>query len=389
LEGSNSRDRISTLRDDLFRYERITYNRTDIRKKPIYLWNKEWINAFESPWSLLSKFQHVNFLSIREVLQIFETSIIGSLYTLKSLNDDLIEKILSYPLKIINNTLLSKLLFPYKDKIQVTDFMSRFLRFCPICIEKMYHSTLHQFLFIKECPFHKVMLLNNCPNCNIEIPYSFSDNIFVSPYTCRCRFKFSQKKIPKKESFTIKDMSLLSWLDTRKDSKKNKPIIITLHENNSRNIDYDEKHFQYTLKDLFNIDNNLYVIHNKKNVDTVKLSTKKIIYKLKTYGRYSSIEQMYSWRNQNIFILDLYLSSNQIMNSIARNLRKTILSKHKKCIKSCSTNLLETSPDMICPFALAYVLWRKRLQSFRAINYVDNGGKTPFNGSHYSTYGFP
>lgn len=43
----------------------------------------------------------------------------------------------------------------------------------------------------------------------------------------------------------------------------------------------------------------------------------------------------------------------------------------------------------ICPFAIAYVYWRARLQGFKRPEFVDNWGTAPFFKERCQDYGFP
>ncbi|MDR7001725.1 hypothetical protein [Neobacillus niacini] len=77
------------------------------------------------------------------------------------------------------------------------------------------------------------------------------------------------------------------------------------------------------------------------------------------------------------------------MNSIARHLRKTILKKHIGCIKELTRYSNKINKDEYCPFAIAYIYWRARLQGFKRPEYVDNWGTAPFFKERCQEYGYP
>lgn len=58
-------------------------------------------------------------------------------------------------------------------------------RYCPICLEHLYHSYWHQSKFITHCPFDGSALLDKCYSCGGSLPgYGFYRDILSKPYTC-------------------------------------------------------------------------------------------------------------------------------------------------------------------------------------------------------------
>lgn len=66
---------------------------------------------------------------------------------------------------------------------------SRTMRYCPICLEHLYHSYWHQCEFLTHCPFDGAPLLDRCYECNSSLPaYGFHRKLLNKPYTCpTCR----------------------------------------------------------------------------------------------------------------------------------------------------------------------------------------------------------
>lgn len=58
-------------------------------------------------------------------------------------------------------------------------------RYCPICLEHVYHSFWHQNLFITHCPLDSAPLSTKCYCCSRLLPaYGFHYRLLDSPYIC-------------------------------------------------------------------------------------------------------------------------------------------------------------------------------------------------------------
>lgn len=70
-------------------------------------------------------------------------------------------------------------------------------RYCPICLEHLYHSYWHQSKFITHCPFDGAALVEKCYSCRASLPeYGFHRAILSRPYTCHtCRGSISGVKV--------------------------------------------------------------------------------------------------------------------------------------------------------------------------------------------------
>lgn len=66
------------------------------------------------------------------------------------------------------------------------------LKFCPICLEGLYHSYWFQLEDQKICPLHQCELLTRCVCCGeISPSYHFEPTVFNSPYLCgACNMPF-------------------------------------------------------------------------------------------------------------------------------------------------------------------------------------------------------
>jgi len=69
-------------------------------------------------------------------------------------------------------------------------------RYCPVCLEQLYHTFWHQSLFLLHCPIDGAGLLDRCYSCGKRTPaYGFYRRLLHRPYTCEnCRRPFSGVK---------------------------------------------------------------------------------------------------------------------------------------------------------------------------------------------------
>lgn len=57
-------------------------------------------------------------------------------------------------------------------------------RFCPICLQELYHTNLFQCTQLQRCPVHDVLLVTNCQSCGFPTSSSKTDFVFRRPYEC-------------------------------------------------------------------------------------------------------------------------------------------------------------------------------------------------------------
>lgn len=62
------------------------------------------------------------------------------------------------------------------------------LRFCPMCIQRGFHSAIFQDPSLSCCPIHQALLTVGCPQCGSAIRYSLGKPILENPYGCPCGY---------------------------------------------------------------------------------------------------------------------------------------------------------------------------------------------------------
>jgi len=132
-------------------------------------WNPDWFHAHESLWSALGKLATVNLLDVPGLRWVSKA--------MKSLDSNLwlpIEKTdavelmsaLDIPLPAAKTAFLFDLVPEPQDRV----FISRGVRYCPLCLEHGFHSSLFQHLLVVRCPVHGSALEDACPRC--KMPFS-------------------------------------------------------------------------------------------------------------------------------------------------------------------------------------------------------------------------
>lgn len=158
-------------------------------------WNKDWIQKHESIWGIFEKIKFANRINGKELFYFFtENKKVNytnssvkykSFSYIKSISENKLSVILNVDIKNLkeeNDELL-------KSSFSNLALLNNNLCFCKKCISTGYHSTLHQYLFIANCPFHpEEQLTDKCPNCN-ENFRSFNLGYNEQGFSCEnCKF---------------------------------------------------------------------------------------------------------------------------------------------------------------------------------------------------------
>ncbi len=333
-------------------------------------WNKQWNLEFESPWGIFEKFQYANAARLEDIFFLFGISQIKQLktapgkfhrdlYTLNGIDDKLVKRFLGFSLKSKNEKNKASVcsVFP-KDISGKRKYFSDNLVFCEKCISFGYHSILHQFILINKCPFHLIELTDECPDCRRTMPYILTDDYTQSPFHCVCGYSFIKKNNPKstyllwKETtnLRIKDTITIKWLSLNKNTVNFSNIILFDNLNYNHNVDM--------LRVLGN------VLHSNSFTSKHQSSAVQVF-----PPRESGEPAKISIEN-NTLKEEIYISTRQTLKSLIRYMKKTILFKHKYCINRYKRMAHDSD---ICPYAYAFVHWRKNLEGLNNYWEVENG----------------
>jgi hypothetical protein len=311
-----------------------------------YNWHSNWINKYESLWSIIEKFKYANSITSKEFYNLF---LVYShkkgekpLNTSLGNNDLLIEfltSVLLYPLREQQEEIVNRLL---SERNKLDSILNENLRYCSICIQDRYHSVLHQLKYLYFCPYHKNKpLVQLCHSCNKSIPFKLK-NDDIEAFNCICR-----------ETVYGFNSEVLFSLEYHN------PIQKALVQSEWFFIDNLTKYrvyFKSQQKDVY---------LEFLNQCSFRINTKKVVLNQK---------------NQELKIEHKYYKA--IYSSIARNIRKRMNKKQLRELSLTKKNLI-SSED---PLVQTYLLWRLKLEGRENLSSIDNGMPRGKNLTEYHRY---
>ncbi|OCT11423.1 hypothetical protein A8709_07065 [Paenibacillus pectinilyticus] len=183
-------------------------------------WRKEWIGPFDSTWSIFEKIRLVNSINETDLLSIINPEYkkrqrkYRNINTLIGFNLTELERQGVY-LRVTLDS-MERLKQIVNIPIYHVSVYHSHLVYCSQCLDNDYHSFLHQFKLINNCPFHLSDLIDKCEKCNKVIyVHNLSNN---TPFCCSCGQSLKQSfddPLWKKwgGEVHIKDDIVLSWLN--------------------------------------------------------------------------------------------------------------------------------------------------------------------------------
>lgn len=158
-------------------------------------WRPESVAPYESAWSLVNKFVALNHVDITESARLLvrheraaakrhPTSLIDV-----ACSHDLDPRRLQWLFKLPGAMVYHAFVDPYRYPAITSwgvDAVAANLRFCPVCIQKGFHTPLFQVLAIVKCPMHLEPLTELCPRCKSATRYRCSRHTIKNPYGCTC-----------------------------------------------------------------------------------------------------------------------------------------------------------------------------------------------------------
>jgi hypothetical protein len=351
---------------------------TSLVKTTGFCWNKEWCRPYESPWSLFEKLKFANQASNRDIL-----SIIGSQFTIDKRTYNVTKR--ERNLTTLNGFNSDKLrdIFGVSPEAEMESFFQRFvsilpsaknslqeqmkqdLAYCTLCMKQGYHSFIHQLSFIDSCPFHNRKLRSKCAKCEATIPYLLNHAKVIEPYQCpRCNTYLYEPtsnfvKEWRVNNQRIRNRTIKSWIsinDAERDdiaalimpySKINQTKLARILKVVGRTVSTTDQYHRVIKSSnrLMKYDNHLkeYInacqTYNETNILHVVTNTNRAIHK----------------------------STEDIVRSISKYVRRSLISHHLTCIKSAQRGF--SAPQ--CPYAFAYLHWKKSVEYRRSIGQVD------------------
>lgn len=152
------------------------------RPKYGYVFDQAWIDPYESLVGILWKYALTNSLAAHKLMQQLSDDqvLIDDPYASTGLADhevDLlrIARLIGIPKKAVQHSITKTGIWRKAS----TDF-----RWCPKCMDRGYHSVLHQYVDVQVCPIHGVQVLSRCTACRLASQYRLTAIILDSPFRC-------------------------------------------------------------------------------------------------------------------------------------------------------------------------------------------------------------
>lgn len=361
-------------------------------------WRPQWVNKFESLWSLIRKFAILNFATGRDLRDVFSRDRDQQMRSEPRwrLDSDLRFFGSLDPVRLVSvfnlseSALCEALVDHYVKSREALHVSADVLRFCPTCLKNGFHSAIYQLLFVRSCPLHGDSLRSHCQACDMRhIPYTLSSAITADSAGCyQCRDSWAGS--PRHESAYLnasRNYEALAYLSnwlvrrTHRTTIDPPPKLWLGAESSAKWNQRRLQHLPRYWADVLNCE----------LPDSLITRSKPVIHVVrKLCNRPNRLQRMNQTRENALrdsgnqeWTLELF----SIYKSVRRYLMRTRLFLHIKCIaRVCRHGWLDQwmADGKICPAANALVLWRMYLEGVPKPNSLI----TSYRG-YNSRHGFP
>jgi TniQ len=151
-----------------------------------YVFESSWVNPEESILSILWKFAYMNSIPGHAIVNQASIRLIdpyeGCEFSLETVDVSRMAQTLQLPYDVIE-TGLGNTAQKYSK--------STHFRWCVLCLQRGYHSAIHQFECVRRCPAHQVFLESACRVCHEPMAYRLRADLLDSPFRCcQCGARF-------------------------------------------------------------------------------------------------------------------------------------------------------------------------------------------------------
>ena len=144
-----------------------------------YVFDSTWVSPEESMLSILWKFAYMNSIPGHAIVNQASIRLIdpyeGCEFSPEAVDVSRMVQTLQLPYDVIETGLGNA---PRKYS------QSKFFRWCVLCLQRGYHSAIHQFECVRRCPAHQVFLESACRFCHEPTAYRLRANLLDSPFRC-------------------------------------------------------------------------------------------------------------------------------------------------------------------------------------------------------------
>lgn len=332
-------------------------------------WHPSWASTLESSWSLLRKFAFLNAALACDLRLFFGSgkhkrstahwkfARRSDLRVLTGIDNRLLATTLMIPYK----SLAATTVIPFIREGELDVLTSSFLRFCPFCLQRNFHSPLFQNLLIHTCPIHAERLTLRCQYCESEnIPYTIDTVAFRAVTGCEKCVQDLDTALPGVTQFEgCKDASTLQQLAAKLRQRAKANLVHC-------RIDYfipDSASAAWKLRRIDQLSqcwDSLFQFDSNANATCQSLDNSASVLCLDLHKKKSALRQPGSathGKNHDVNH-ELFL----VYKSLRRHLVDALKS-HRKCV-CIAAALAHAYPGVrmvrgrICPFANLFLLWR-------------------------------
>lgn len=367
------------------------------------LWNNNWIQKFESNWSIFEKLRFANVITGNELLDYFAGATIKgrkvanlsdkkrSLKTLDNLCDTKLYSVFKSNLQNNQDLFMIDICKLFSKKHHL-DLFNEVLKFCPKCISAGYHSFFHQVRLFNNCAFHpEEGLITLCNKCDNEFR-SYSIGKKEEPFCCQhcghCLLQHNDFQITKKEWYEDKAIQyniVKQFIAKSKELSANyNIIIINPYSSKKGKVSNDDYAFACFANDICKINTvklfgNIRTLNNRvQNLRFNSLNTSYQHNKLTTQFRNKfRTEQMSKRTIENSLLFDCYLQSKSIFKAANRFILEKIIPNSRGEIRNSLAfkhPFNDLTIELNNPELFAYLEWRNAHVNFNLIGSYDYNG---------------
>jgi hypothetical protein len=155
----------------------LPFDEARLRPGAALFFNPRWVDPYESLVSMLWKFAWINGLDGKTVVGCFAARSVDPYEGVEASSAELDVRKIASSLRVTQKTVHAALGRAGRKG-------SALLRFCPQCMLRNYHSVVHQFDYEAQCPVHRSVLREACPQCARTTPYRIDARTFDAPFGC-------------------------------------------------------------------------------------------------------------------------------------------------------------------------------------------------------------
>lgn len=164
----------------------LTFDANSLSPSFGYLFDRQWLDPYESIVSILWKFARANGIPGHEVTVAAARQVIDPYVGLEAHREAIDFRRLQRELGISRKT-LREATIPARRRTAI----AAHFRYCAPCLGRGYHSPVHQFESVQRCPIHDQRLHSACRRCGYSALYRLNALFLETPFICpACRLPY-------------------------------------------------------------------------------------------------------------------------------------------------------------------------------------------------------